>query len=120
MTVTAQSMKLLFSEFEDTEDHVIQFALDRAARLVDDTWNETDAVLAQSFLAAHYLAIQQSSADVGGRIITSESIGIISTSYGSATGGAASDVPMKATSYGQEYLSLLRRNRPCVATTAVV
>jgi len=114
MTITAQSIKLRFPEFAELDDSVVQFAVDEAAQGVDDSWIETDKALAQSYLAAHFLAVSESSSDVGGRTITSESIGIISASYGAVSGNTGSSTLVETT-YGKRYLSYARRSNPPVA-----
>jgi len=113
MTVSVQSMRLRFGEFSELDDGPIQFAIDEAARQVDNSWMSADIIPAISYLAAHYLAVASSSADVGGRAITSESIGQISVSY--AVGQAGSTTELKSTTYGERFLSLMRRNHPAVA-----
>ncbi len=115
MTISVSSFKMRFPEFEASDDSAIQFALDEASSFVDDTWITNDAVLAQMYLAAHSIAVSEASADVGGRTIVSESIGIISASYGTAQTSSSDGSALKRTSYGERYLSLLRRNHPPVA-----
>lgn len=108
----ANSIKMRFPEFATTEDPVVEFAIEEALRVVDDTWIEGDRVLACSLYVAHLLAIASASAGVDGRDVVSESIGPISVTYASVGAASVSGSDLSNTSYGKRYKSLLRKNFP--------
>jgi Protein of unknown function (DUF4054) len=107
----ATSIKTRFPEFESTADSVVMFAIEEAARNVDDSWPEGDRLAAVSILAAHYLAVGGASAGVDGREVVSESIGPISVTYAQVSAATASGgSQFGSTSYGKSYQSMVRRN----------
>ena len=77
-TPNVVAFKTMFPEFESIDDTLLQIALDQAGQFVDDTWgaSEADAIM---YLAAHFMAIAQVTASTGGRLVTSETIGRISS-----------------------------------------
>jgi hypothetical protein len=107
----ANSIKVRFPEFALVTDAAVEFAIEEAGLLIDDTWIEGDGALAWSLLTAHLLAAAQATSDVGGRIITSESIGRISVSYAAGSVTEISST-IRSTIYGDRFLSLARRNHP--------
>jgi hypothetical protein len=68
--------------------------------------------LAQALLAAHHLSMAHP--DLVAKIVQSESVGPISTTYATSSGSAASSggSPLAETSYGRRYLLLLRQVAP--------
>lgn len=52
---TPADVKATLSAFAAVDDAVIRTWLDRAARIVDDSWAEADRSHAQILLAAHYM-----------------------------------------------------------------
>ena len=112
----AVAMKTRFSEFAATDDAAIQFAIEEAARSVDDTWIEGDRILAVMLLAAHHIASIAATSGADGREVTSETIGPISVTYAQITsspsqpGSGSSGSDKESTSYGKRYLALLRKN----------
>lgn len=106
---TAQSMKLRFPEFVDIDDSVIEFALAEALLFVNG-WTKPQVIPATMYLAAHFLAVDQVSADSDGRDITSETIGRLSTSYRVGQGVGIAD--LASTSYGKRYIQLRNLTSP--------
>lgn len=112
-----------FPEFEDYDGQRIQDAIDEAAGRIDRRWIESDYQPAILYLAAHLLATSGSgeagdiqTGDSGGGVVTSESFGPISISYGSKGGGSGSTTRYEqdyaATEYGRRFMALLRVNFP--------
>jgi hypothetical protein len=106
-------------ELADTSSDVFELVLLEAQRRVDTTWLEGDYTTALIYLTAHLASIANQTVESGGdtssQLITSESLGRISLSYG--TGGAAAAVSpsgLQATSYGLLFLGLVKRNFPAV------
>jgi hypothetical protein len=101
------AFKSMFPEFADTDDTLIQIALDQAGQFVDDTWgdSESDAIM---YLAAHFIATAQMTSESGGRLITAERIGQISVNYAAAVASKAAGVdPLSSTSYGLIFSNIL-------------
>ena len=112
--VTAQSIKLKFPEFADTDDASIEFAIEEASRNVDDTWLAKDKLLAQMYMAAHYLSVAINNATVvNNKQVQSERIGEISVTYATTPAPTPKDpTDLASTSYGQRYRELSRLNFP--------
>ena len=100
------AFKTMFPEFESIDDTLLQIALDQAGQFVDDTWGASEAD-ATMYLAAHFMAIAQVTASTGGRLVTSETIGRISVSYASASGGSSGVGPLASTGYGLTFNRML-------------
>lgn len=107
----ANSIRTRFPEFAEVDGAAIGFAIEEAARSVDDTWVEADRLLAVSMLTAHILSVASASSGTDGRDVVSETIGPISVTYAQV---AAASVTAKSntqtTSYGKRYGQLLKRN----------
>lgn len=109
----ATSIKTRFPEFTGIADAVIMFAIEEAARRVDDTWEDSDRIAAVSWLSTHYLALAGASAGVDGREVVSETIGPISVTYAQVASAAASGSnsgSYATTAYGKAFQSLMRGN----------
>jgi Protein of unknown function (DUF4054) len=105
------SIKTRYPEFETVPDALVAFAIEEAARMVDETWLERDRIPALSAAAAHYMAVAGASAGVDGREVVSETIGPISVTYaGIAAAAAASPSSFVSSAYGKTFSALLRRN----------
>lgn len=102
------AFKAQFPEFEDINDTTVQIALDQAGQFVDSSWGGSQTA-GQMYLAAHFMVLGQSSTDTGiGRVVTSESIGRISVSYATDSGGGSSgDGLLGSTSYGLVFNNML-------------
>lgn len=115
---TATSMKLKFPEFQSQADATLEFAIEEATRMVDDTWLEKDQTLALMYYAAHVMevTIARAESGAGGQLIKSETIGRMSISYGNASDQkTASFEDLTSTLYGTRFLDLLKLNHPAVA-----
>lgn len=123
---TVSTFKARFPEFASVEDATIEVVLAEAIGTVGEDWIERDRTPGVLYLTAHLLAVQGVGVSVGtgsgGAAVTgaikSMSVGDVSLSFGGVAGspstGGALDI-YRSTVYGQQYLSLLRRNFPAVA-----
>lgn len=115
MDVNATSMKLKFPEFGALPDAQIEFAIEEAARGVDETWIEKDINLAQMYLAAHYLALAVARSEPTGQQVVSEKIGEISVTYAQAQKTPGDIGDYSSTVYGTRFSELMQLNFPAVA-----
>lgn len=115
--VNVASLKMLFPEFASQSDAMVGFAIERAARGIDPAKWGTDANLALSYLAAHYLMVAvQRAASGTGQAIQSERIGEITISYQAQKQPDAADPSdLTTTPYGADYLQLAGFNFPAIA-----
>lgn len=114
MTVTASAMKMKFPEFAGEDDARIEFAIEEAARNVDDTWRAKDKNLAWMYMTAHYLSVAINNATVvNNKQVVSERIGEISVTYAQGPAPSPKDpTDLSSTSYGQRYRELSKLNFP--------
>jgi hypothetical protein len=114
--ITAASMKLKFPEFAEQDDASIEFAIEEAARNVDDTWLAKDKNLAWMYMAAHYLSVAiNNNSDVNNQQVQSERIGEISVTYANAPQPTLKDsTDLASTTYGMRYRELSKLNFPPV------
>lgn len=118
MTVSPAHIKMKFPEFISNENVQVQFAIDEAALEVNDGWYERDRDLAIMYLACHILATsvaENAILEEGGREVTSERIGPMSTSYAVSGGGPSKRGDLDTTSYGVRFKKLRRLNFPGMA-----
>lgn len=124
---TVAEFKARFATFEAVADPTIQGALDRAARMVDDTWTEGDFAEARMQLAAHYLTLDGFGTGAAAEINAQGLQGVTSIKSGSfdikfADGGGASGSGAPAeysgTPYGLSFWRLLKLNQGGSRTTA--
>lgn len=124
---TVAEFKARFATFEAVADLTIQGALDRAARMVDETWTEGDFAEAIMQLAAHYLTLDGFGTGAAAEINAQGLQGVSEIKSGSfqvkfADGGAAggSGVPAEyaGTPYGLSFWRLLKLNMSGPRTTA--
>lgn len=121
---TPETFKARYPEFTPVSDNLIQLVLNDAFADVGETWLERDRARAQMLLAAHILTMEgepgrtttgQGSAGTG--FVKRRKVGDVETEFAtpgaSSGGGAASGYA--STTYGQEFLLLMRKNFPAVA-----
>ncbi len=113
----AQNLKLKFPEFGALDDATVEFAIEEAARNVDDSWLANDATLALLYLAAHYLMVSQMRAVAStGQVVQSERMGEMSVTYAGFPQPTATDaMDLRTTLYGIRYLELAHINFPPIA-----
>ncbi len=112
---SAVNFKMRMPAFSTTDDTEIEFALEEAARFVDDSWIAGDQILALMYMAAHLLSIESVAADSDGRVVTSEHLGPMGETYASSGGSSAASTEwLMKTSYGERFLEYRRRSRPAV------
>lgn len=124
---TPTSFKARFPEFSALGNDYVALILVEAARSTDATWiNQDDRAAAEMYLAAHMMAVEGRLIDAtsgGGVNITGavkrRKVGDVETEFAgtSVGGGGDGTSPYSTTSYGRQWLSLLKRN---VLTTFVV
>lgn len=104
-----------FPAFAAVDQSRIQFWIDRAARVVDESWAVDDFTFATMLHAAHEMVLNgfgggaEAEAAAGGasafRSVRSGSLALERFDAGDAAAGYA------ATQFGRQFLPLLRRNR---------
>jgi len=121
---TAAAFKARFApRFDAVTDPQIQYALDRAVILVDETWIETDRTEGVFLYAAHMLTLDglgtgaEAEAAAGGLSgFQSVKSGTFSFDRGSGAGaGGGNGSLLASTSFGRRLLELMRLNFPAVA-----
>lgn len=124
VTPTPATFKARYPEFTPVSDALVQLVLNDAIDAVGDTWFERDRARAQMLLAAHMLTVEgepgRSTTGQGAGAtgpVKRRKVGDVETEF-AGTGGSAGDGSASgyaATFYGQEFLSLMRKNFPPVA-----
>lgn len=110
---TATTMKARFTAFAAVDDAVLTAALDRARRMVDDTWLANDRQEAEHLYAAHDLTM-----DGVGATREAQLQGFKRLKLGSlelereAASSSTSLSTLNLTTYGKRFRQLLRRNQP--------
>lgn len=121
---TAGTFKARYPEFAPVSDDLVTLVLQEAIAQVGDTWVEKDRARAQMLLAAHTLTMEgepgrtttgQGSAGTGP--IKRDKVGDVETEFAmpSASNGSSGLSGYMLTSYGKDFLDLMRRNFPAVA-----
>ncbi|EYR81391.1 DUF4054 domain-containing protein [Shinella sp. DD12] len=122
---TPTTFKARCPEFAPVSDDLVQLMIDDAIGDVGDTWIEKDRSRAQMLLIAHWLTIEgepgrsttgQGSAGTG--LVKRRKVGDVEVEFATAGGsssGGGSASGYALTSYGQEYMALMRRNFPAIA-----
>lgn len=112
-----------FPAFAGVEMARVQFWIDRALRVVDESWAEEDYDFALMLHAAHEMVLngigggaEAEAAAAGASAFRSVRSGSLALERFEAGGGASE---FEAMQYGRQFLPLLRRNRagPRVART---
>jgi hypothetical protein len=124
---TVENFKIRYPEFAPVSESLVQMILDEAINAVGETWIERDRAKAQMLLTAHELAMagepgrtnsgQNLGATTGAmkrRKVGDVEVEFAGVSGSSGSGGGASSV-YGLTTYGQQYLALVRLNFPGVA-----
>jgi len=112
---TPADLKAAFVAFAAVPDASVQFWLDRAARMVDESWTEDDFAFGRMTLAAHYMASNGLGTGTGAGLaaaglsnVTSMRSGALSLTFkeGASIAGGYSSTP-----YGLQFATLLRANK---------
>lgn len=114
----AQNLKLIFPEFAQTPDAVVEFAIEEASQFVDDSWIVDTQTIAITYLAAHFLMIRQMTAQSAtGQIVQSERMGEMSVTYANIPQllGPVEIGDYEITPYGRKYMEYARINNPGIA-----
>lgn len=122
---TAADLKARYPAFAAVDDATIDYWLTDAHRFVDQSWTESDYGPALIAVAAHNMVRAGVPGIAGGDTSGFAAAGVTSFKSGTFSAEISEKVVEQAaaggwggTSYGQEYLALLRRNRPGVGVTA--
>lgn len=118
---TAESFKLRYPEFAPVSDALITLVLNEAIDQVGETWLERDRARAQMLLAAHTLTLEgepartttgKSSAGTGA--IKRRKVGDVEVEFATPGGSSGGSVGngFASTTYGIEYMRLMRLNFP--------
>jgi len=122
---TPSDLKMRYSAFAAVDDAVVTYWLTDAHRFVDQSWTEMDYAPGLIAAASHNMAKAPVAGIAGSDIAGFAAAGV--TRFKSGTFDAQfSDEAVKvavaggweSTSYGQEYLALLRRNVSSMGVTA--
>ena len=108
MTLAIEDFVDRFPEFSSLDPAIINRKLDEAARRISFTYLYPRGDDAHGYLTAHLLATSPGAGGTGGAggQISSVTAGRVTVNYGSSTGASASS--LEDTSYGREYLEIVR------------
>ncbi|WP_082519831.1 DUF4054 domain-containing protein [Rhizobium sp. Root1220] len=120
----AQTFKARYPEFASVSSTLINMVLADAVDMVGESWYQRDRLKAQLLWTAHTLTMEgepgrsstgQGTAGTG--VVKRRKVGDVETEFatpgGSSGGGSASGYA--STTYGQQFMALMRRNFPAVA-----
>lgn len=111
MTVTPSSIKNRFPEFDSTEDARIQLFIDDAEIILNESYWGTKYDLGVSYYVAHKLTLairSENGNEDGAGVISGKAVEGVSISYATPTINSATDSDFMSTSYGIQYLSLMK------------
>lgn len=113
---TPAGLKAAFPAFAAVANSVITMWLTRAARIVDSSWADDDRAYAQALLAAHYMVEQGLGTGAEAEMAANGASGFKTMRSGSLTlerfdSGSGAAGGFSGTSYGRQFLPLLRANR---------
>lgn len=124
---SADDLQIRYPAFAAVDDTVVEYWIEDAQRFVTEAWTETDYGPALMALAAHNLALAgygTQAAAVSGipAGVKSFKSGQFAAEFTEQQANAAASGSLDSTRYGQEYATLLRRNRggPHVTPTGSV
>lgn len=116
---TPTTFKARYPEFSAVDDALITLVIAEAVDQVGETWLERDRARAQMLLVAHTLTMEgepgrsstgQGAAGTG--LIKRDKVGDVETEFAgaAASGGSADAAGYSLTTYGREFLLLMRKN----------
>lgn len=114
---TPATLKTVFPAFASVPDATVQFWINTAATMVDNTWFETDYAMAIMLLACHYMVGVGLGTGAEAQVAAQGMAGFQTIRSGHLTlsRGMTSRLEMGewgSTVYGQQFYWLLRRNKP--------
>jgi hypothetical protein len=118
---TPTTFKARYPEFAPVSNDLITLVLAEAVDQVGDTWLERDRARAQMLLAAHTLTMEgepgrtaSGSGIAATGAVKRRKVGDVEVEFAGFSGGsgAGSGSGYAATSYGQEFMALMRKNFP--------
>lgn len=119
---TPATFKARFPQFIPVNDALVQLVLDEAIGKVGESWLERDRVPAQLYLTAHLLTLEgepdRAMGKAGNIALTgpmkSRKVGDVEVTYAGVSGSGSSATGVDAiyggTTYGQQFLALMRMN----------
>ena len=123
MALDLTAFRARFPEYADDTaytDPYVQVFIDDALEDVNQTkFKESIADRITAYLAAHYLTIGEltKAGNAGSTApVSSQTVGEVSVTYAVNNSEKGSDAYYNATSYGQQYMTLLRRYCPGIIT----
>lgn len=121
---TAADLKQRFPEFTAVSDTLVNLILAEASAQVGETWVERDRKPATLYLAAHLLAMEgepgRSAGSTSGGVtgpVKRRKVGDVETEFagfGRTDTNGRTDTGYEMTTYGRQFLRLLRLNFPAV------
>lgn len=117
MTVSVSAFRIKFPAFASTityPDTIVEDRLEEAIDQVNLDWFGTRADKATYYLTAHLLVFNGGGVGVSGAPVSSVTAGSASITY--AVGSVVTGDPLMATSYGREYMRLMRLCGPAATT----
>ncbi len=113
---TPADLKAMIPAFASVDNATIQIYLDRAARMVDESWFEGDFTTARILLAAHYMVGMgiTGTDEIAGYAAAGVSrlkSGTLDVSFKDNAGGGIDYGAYGSTAYGRQFWMLLKQNR---------
>ncbi|MEP0316756.1 MAG: DUF4054 domain-containing protein [Hyphomonas sp.] len=109
---TATTLKARFPAFADVTDAVIEAALVRARRVVDDSWLADDRQEAEHLHAAHEMTMEGLGSTNEAQLAGFKKLKLGTLELERDTSTANYDAPYGQTTFGQRFRDILRRNHP--------
>lgn len=119
---SASDLKAAFPAFAAVAEDTIDFWLERARRIVDESWTEGDYSYGQMLLACHYMTLNGLGTGTDAQV-NAEGLGDFKAvrsgqfSFQRADSSNAANGEIASTSYGRQWASLARSNRGGVRIT---
>lgn len=113
---TPADLKAMFPAFASVANTTVQIYLDRAARMVDESWLEGDFATGRILLAAHYMVTAgitgtDEIAGYGAAGVSRLKSGTLDVSFKDDAGGGIDYGAYGSTSYGRQFYTLLKQNK---------
>ena len=106
----ADTLQTRFPAFAAVSDSVIEAALVRARRVVDDSWMADDRAEAEMLHAAHEMVMEGLGTNREAQLAGFKRLKLGSLELERDTG--ATTTGFNATTYGQRFRQILKRNKP--------
>lgn len=107
-----------FKFLRTAEEYYLNFLLEEALNVVDDSWLQPDYRTAIMYLVAHWASLEGNGAGAGAAssgVIQSESFGPMSRTFAVSKAQTMSDSVLSSTEYGRRYIELRKGSFPGIA-----